>query len=158
MQMGRKIRLFFVFYLLIVACSLIFPETSTQSVAATQVSSQSRTLLPSNPPTSETTVFTSTSTQESVSFIPSSEASNFIGETAAVRIDKAFCSYRPDINGAPTFCNDKPYPKHTFTLLVWEEDWSHLDGKCLIVEGEVSEYDGKPQIIAENIDQVSLCE
>ena len=92
------------------------------------------------------------------SYIPSNLALDFLGEYVTVGIEKASCSYRPDINGNPTFCNDSPYPNHTFTLLVWGQDWGFLDSECILVAGVVSSYDGKPQIIAETLDQVSLCE
>ncbi len=85
-------------------------------------------------------------------------ADNYVGQTTTVRIDRAYCSYRADINGQPTFCNDAPYPNHDFTLLVWGSDWSDYDGHCLLVSGYVSRYKGKPQIIAESRSQVSLCD
>ena len=90
--------------------------------------------------------------------VPSEEAAAYIGEVVRVRIENAVCTYRPDVNGSPTFCNDKPYPNHTFTLVVWGQDWSYLDGGCITVRGEVQEFEGKPEIVAESTDQVSLCE
>ena len=81
----------------------------------------------------------------------------YVGNMVTCRIDHAYCSYRPDIDGKPTFCNDAPYPNHSFTLLVWGSDWSGYDGDCIIVEGFVSRYKGKPQIVAESRSQVSLC-
>ena len=92
------------------------------------------------------------------SFIPSDQASTHIGEVVTVRIERADCSFQPDVNGSPTFCNDKPYPNHTFTLVVWGQDWSFLDGGCLLVTGEVQEFNGKPEIVADSTDQIALCQ
>ena len=90
-------------------------------------------------------------------WIPSEEAAAHIGETVKVRIERADCSYQSTLNGAPTFCNDAPYPGHSFTLVVWRQDWSDLDGACIIVSGEVTAYNGLPQVEAESRDQVTAC-
>lgn len=99
-----------------------------------------------------------TETQPALSLVPSGEASAYNGQWLIVRIERAYCSYHPDIDGQPTFCNDQPYPQHDFTLLVWEQDWSHLDGLCLLVRGQVELYQGKAEIIVDNPNQVSECE
>lgn len=90
-------------------------------------------------------------------YILSIDAGNFVGETVAVRIEKANCSYRPDVNGAPTFCNDQPFPNHSFALIVWGKDWTDFDGECIDVTGEIEEYEGKYEIIANSLDQVNPC-
>lgn len=90
-------------------------------------------------------------------WIASEEAAAHIGETVKVRIERADCSYQSTMNGAPTFCNDAPYPGHSFTLVVWRQDWSDLDGNCIIVAGEVTAYNGLPQIEAESREQVTAC-
>ncbi|MBI5295561.1 MAG: hypothetical protein HY869_08805 [Chloroflexi bacterium] len=74
------------------------------------------------------------------------------------KINRAYCSYEPGVSGKPTFCNDAPYPKHHFALVVWGSDWSDLNGYCLLVSGYVKIYDGKPQIIATSRSQVSFCQ
>jgi len=140
------------------ACTvIIFPTpvrspTPTPMVSSVFYPTMAFTLPP---PIDNTRVFTS---EDLGSYIPSNMALDFLGEYVTVGIEKASCSYRTDINGAPTFCNDKPYPNHTFTLLVWGQDWGFLDGECILVAGVVSVYNGKPQIIAETLDQVSFCE
>ena len=73
------------------------------------------------------------------------------------RIQRAYCSYRPNVSGDPTFCNDAPYPNYNFTLLVWGSDWSDYNGQCLVIRGVVSVYGGKPQIEAGSRSQISLC-
>ncbi len=79
------------------------------------------------------------------------------GTFATCRIQRAQCDFRPDISGEPTFCNDAPFPSHSFTLLVWGEDWSDYDGRCLLVTGEVTRFRGLPQIVATSRSQVSNC-
>jgi len=91
------------------------------------------------------------------SYIPAAQAADYARQVMLVKLDPAYCSYEPEVNGNPTFCNDQPYPNHNFTLLVWDQDWSFLDGKCLLVEGEIEMYEGRPEIIAENLDQVYEC-
>jgi len=97
-------------------------------------------------------------TTQLVDFVPSEDAGGHVGEVIVVRIENAFCSYRPDVNGAPTFCNDQPYPNHAFTLITWGKDWTDLDGKCVYVKGEVEEYEGKYEIIADSRNQITLCD
>ena len=91
------------------------------------------------------------------SFVQSSQASNYVGEHVSVRINRAYCAYFPSTSGKPTFCNDKPYPNNNFTMVVWEKDWSHYDGACIVVYGLVSIYKGKPEIKVESPSQVSQC-
>ncbi len=74
------------------------------------------------------------------------------------RISHAYCSYKPNVKGDPTFCNDAPYPSNNFTLIVWGEDWSYLNGKCLIVTGYSHLYKGAPEIEASDISQVKICD
>jgi len=79
------------------------------------------------------------------------------GTFVTCRIGRAYCSYRQDINGDPTFCNDAPFPSHSFTLLVWGQNWSDYDGRCLLVTGQVTRFEGKPQIVATSRSQVETC-
>jgi len=80
-----------------------------------------------------------------------------IGEFVSCAIPQAYCTYHPETEGHPTVCNDPPYPDHEFTLRAWESDWSDLDGRCIIVNGLVEYYRGKPQIVPASRSQVSLC-
>ena len=89
---------------------------------------------------------------------PYNDCSRAKAETfATCRIQSAHCDYRPDISGEPTFCNDAPFPSHSFTTLVWGEDWSDYDGRCLVVTGEVTRFRGLPQIVATSRAQVETC-
>ncbi|MEN8242734.1 MAG: hypothetical protein ABFS17_12480 [Chloroflexota bacterium] len=93
-----------------------------------------------------------------VEWIDSASAGEHLGETITVRVEISHCDYKPGINGEPTFCNDQPYPNHLFTYLIWGEDWSHYDQSCVLVSGEIVEYDGKAQIELKNEEQIILCD
>ncbi len=86
------------------------------------------------------------------------DTDSMVGEYAFCKIPIAFCSYQPSEAGSPTFCNDKPYPNNDFTLVVWDQDWSDYDGRCILVDGIVTTYGGNPQIIATDRRQVQDCE
>ena len=87
--------------------------------------------------------------------LPCSMMSDHVGELVKCKIPRAHCSYQPATAGSPTFCNDEPYPNNEFTLVIWGFDWSNADGDCMIVEGIISTYQGKPQIEFE-ADQVNV--
>lgn len=87
-----------------------------------------------------------------------SDAASHVGQRLTCRMQRPYCSYRPDVNGNPTFCNDAPYPGHHFTLLVWGQDWSRFDGVCIDITGFVSRYEGKPEIVADDVSQVTTCQ
>jgi hypothetical protein len=107
----------------------------------------------------ETTASTEPTEEEDevIDWIPSGDAVNFIGEVITVHVDVSYCAYKPEVTGAPTFCNDQPFPNHTFTYLMWGVDLSQFDAQCVLVTGEIVEYDGKPQIVVENEDQIMPC-
>ena len=87
-----------------------------------------------------------------------SELESQIGQRVTCRVEQAYCYYWPDFNGAPTFCDDRPYPSQLFQLVVFGEDWSDLDGECLLVSGTMDNYDGTLQIQAYSRSQVSFCQ
>jgi hypothetical protein len=97
-------------------------------------------------------------TAQVVNWVESAAAGEHLGEIVTVRVQLSHCSYKPGVNGEPTFCNDQPYPNHVFTYLVWGQDWSHFDQACVLVRGEIVEYDGKAQIELENEEQILLCD
>ena len=80
-----------------------------------------------------------------------------IGDHISCRVEKAYCDYLPALEGSPTLCSDRPFPDHTFTLIVFGEDWSEYDGQCLIVSGYLEIARGALQIEALNRSQVSSC-
>jgi hypothetical protein len=109
--------------------------------------------------TSQPFVFASRIPQPAViqSVIPCSQSASRSGDLVTCQIEMASCDYRPDVDGSPTFCNDRPYPNHNFTLVVFDENWSDYDGLCIMVTGNVDIFDGHPQIQAFNRSQVSIC-
>jgi uncharacterized protein YgiM (DUF1202 family) len=86
-----------------------------------------------------------------------SELGSKIGERVTCKVPRAYCDYLPDVNGNPTFCNDRPYPDQNFQIVVWEEDWSDLGGSCLVVSGYIGIYRGVLQIEVTSRSQVSDC-
>lgn len=92
------------------------------------------------------------------SWVLATDAADHVGENLQVRVETAHCTYQAGVNGTPTFCNDQPFPNHNFTFLVWGQDWSYLDQRCVIVEGVVELYQGKPQIEVSSTDDVSNCD
>lgn len=78
------------------------------------------------------------------------------GEITTCVIPKSYCSYHPDVNGKPTFCNDEPYPANNFTFLVWNKDLSRYNGLCLVITGPVEMYKGLPEIIG-NESSIEIC-
>ncbi|MBI3175848.1 MAG: hypothetical protein HYZ25_19170 [Chloroflexi bacterium] len=79
------------------------------------------------------------------------------GNYITCKIPSAHCTYQPNVEGSPTFCNDMPYPNNRFTMIVWDSDWSFMDGSCLLISGTLSKYNGKLQIIVSSSSQVSFC-
>lgn len=150
-------RLLLVFLMASCAPTVIEPTpTKTQAAPTATVLAVTpiiKELIPVKTPTATTALVTETA----LSYVPSGQAAALARQEGIVRIERASCSYHPDIDGQPTFCNDQPYPNHEFTLLVWGEDWRFLDGKCLLVQGDIDLYEGKPEIIADSLDQVFEC-
>lgn len=87
-----------------------------------------------------------------------SDTSDRLGEYVSCKVPRAYCDYRPDVNGSPTFCDDKPYPNQDFQLVTWGKDWSNYDGHCLVISGYLETYRGVLQIEAVRRAQVSYCE
>lgn len=105
-------------------------------------------------------VFASSTPQSAViqSVMLCSQTINRVGDLVSCKIERAYCDYRPDVDGSPTFCNDRPYPNQNFALVVFSENWSDYDGYCIVVKGVVDRYGGVPQILASSRSQISYCE
>jgi hypothetical protein len=154
---NRKLFLFFGL-VVVIACKLLPQSQPTPIPTTFYTTPVARNQLPTKTPTLSFSPPIFAPPTQLVDFVPSENAGEYVGEVVIVRIEKAYCSYRPDVNGAPTFCNDQPFPNHTFTLIAWGKDWTDLDSKCVYITGEVKEYQGKYEIIADSRDQVSLCD
>jgi DNA/RNA endonuclease YhcR with UshA esterase domain len=132
------------------------------SSQAVQPPSQSSPLPTSAQPRPQPTATTAGPT-----CVSSSVASSSVGRRVTVCGTVADASYRPDVNGRPTFLNfDRPYPNHTFTALVWGENRGKFPvapeqqfgvGKRVCVTGLVELYSGKPQIVVSDPGQIRLC-
>lgn len=90
--------------------------------------------------------------------VPCFQTANRIRDHISCKMEKAVCDYLPAVEGSPTFCNDRPYPDHNFALIVFGEDWSEYDGRCIIVSGYLEIDRGVLKIQASRRDQVSFCD
>jgi hypothetical protein len=90
--------------------------------------------------------------------LPCFQTADRIGDHISCRMEKAYCDYLPSVEGSPTVCNDRPSPDQTFSLIVFDADWSDFDGQCLIVEGYLQISRGALQVQALQRSQVSPCD
>jgi len=136
------------------------PEPTSTTIAATPTSAptDSVTLLPTSTPRP---------TEIRPACVSSAEAVSHVGEHITVCGVVSGVSYRPDVNGQPTFINfDRPFPNHTFTALVWGDRRSSFnpppevrfgEGTTVCVDGLVELYQGTPEIVVDNPSQISAC-
>lgn len=96
------------------------------------------------------------------------KAKDCIGEYKTVQ-GLFYCSYRPGVNGQPTFCNcPVPYPNHDFTALIWGDERpifesclggppeAILDKHEFGVNGLIEIYEGIPEIILTKCGQLTV--
>jgi hypothetical protein len=90
-----------------------------------------------------------------VDVIPAGEAAAHVGSTKTVCGVVASAKYADHSRGQPTFLNlDRAYPNQVFTAVIWGEDRAEFDpppehafdGRAICVSGEITSYDGRPQI------------
>jgi len=109
-----------------------------------------------------TTVLISSAFAQSEKKIPSSDASQHVGEKATVCGYVASSRYLSTSRSKPTFLNvGKPYPDQYFTVVIWPEDRAKFGQpedkyfhKNICVTGEITLYRGSPEIIARNPAQI----
>lgn len=95
--------------------------------------------------------------------IPSAQAKDHVGETAAVCGLVADARYLEG-GSKPTFLNfDKPYPQHTFTAFIAGENRARFGtpekdylNKNVCVTGKIQNYNGKPEIVLTDPQQIKL--
>jgi hypothetical protein len=142
-------------------------SSETLRMAPTAKIAPTQTLLPTAtkpvptkklPPTLTRTPFVYATSTPIQTELLCSQTDGHVGEYVTCRIERAYCDFRPDVNGGPTFCNDRPYPNQNFQLVIFGEDWSDYDGYCIMVSGNVSLYRGVPQIQGYSRSQVSYCQ
>ena len=92
---------------------------------------------------------------------PCSQLANQAGANVTCKIEQASCVFRPELSRNPTFCYDQSFPERTFQLVAVDDNWSHYDGHCMIVSGELeAKFDGQRawlQITGTSRSQVSDC-
>ncbi len=102
--------------------------------------------------------------QEPPQYTPAQVAEH-IGEQAIVCGKVVSATYASRSRGRPTFLNlDKPYPDHIFTAVIWGENRSKFDPppdqayrqESICVTGRIKEYRGKPQVIIDEPNQITL--
>ena len=94
--------------------------------------------------------------------IPAAQSWQHIGERGTVCGIVASSRYLSSSRSKPTFLNlGKPYPNEDFTVVIWPDDrpkFGHPEDaylhKNICVSGEITSYQGKPQIVARNPTQI----
>lgn len=98
-------------------------------------------------------------------FILPEEAIDHVGEYGTVCGTVASSRYAVRSKGSPTFLNiDEPYPNQVFTALIWGSDRDkfekppeeYFEGKEICVEGLISTYRRKAQIVVDEPWQITL--
>ena len=97
--------------------------------------------------------------ETSGSTIKPSSADNYIGQNVTVK------GYVADVHITKkvAYLNfDNKYPRNTFTGVIFARSFAIFDdiekynGKTVEISGEVTQYNGKPQIILESKDQIRI--
>lgn len=94
--------------------------------------------------------------------LTATEAKDHVGETATVCGTVVSTRYAASTRGQPTFLNvDKPYPNQLFTVVIWGNSRGKFGApetaykeKHICVTGEITEYRGKPEMIADDPKQI----
>lgn len=109
------------------------------------------------------TIFILGGSARAASFLQPEEAIDHVGERAKVCGLVATATFAERTRGQPTFLNlGRPYPQHVFTALVWGADRSafsyapeSLQGAVICVQGTISEYGGRAEIIVKQPSQIT---
>ena len=96
--------------------------------------------------------------------LSATEAKDHIGETATVCGDVVSTRYAASGKGRPTFLNlDKAYPDQIFTIVIWGNNRAKFGtpetdykGRHVCATGEITEYRGVPEIVAETLKQIKI--
>ena len=95
------------------------------------------------------------------------EAHEIVGEEAVVCGQVMQVATPKGIRGNPTYINmGARYPNHPFTVVIWGRDamkfpmgtLKSYEGKQISVTGLVEEYQGKPQIVVKEVEQIVVIE
>ena len=95
--------------------------------------------------------------------ITAGEAKDHVGEVRTVCGKVASTHFASKSKGEPTFLNlDEPYPKEVFTILIWGSDRAKFGAPetkykdvTICITGKITNYRGKPEIIATEPRQIA---
>ena len=102
------------------------------------------------------------STAAQTTKITAAEAKDHVGETRTVCGKVVSTHFASKSKGEPTFLNlDEPYPKETFTILIWGSDRAkfgtpetkYKDANACVT-GKITSHREKPEIIATEPSQI----
>jgi len=96
--------------------------------------------------------------------LSSQDAAKHIGESATVCGTVVSTNYASRTKRLPTFLNfDQPYPHQIFTVVIWGSDRAKfgtpevaLMGKRVCARGIIQMYQGRPEIIASDPQQLDV--
>jgi hypothetical protein len=100
---------------------------------------------------------------QAVEQIGPEDAPNYIGQQAQVCGVVASAQFANRSRGQPTFLNlGTPFPQHIFTALIWGSNRpafayppESLRGEEICVQGLISEFRGKPEIVVSRPSQIT---
>jgi len=96
--------------------------------------------------------------------LTTAEAKDHIGDRATVCGKVVSTHYAKSSKGEPTFLNfDEPYPREVFTILIWGSDRNKFGtpedeykGLRVCVTGKITNYRGRPEIVATERGQIEV--
>jgi hypothetical protein len=96
--------------------------------------------------------------------LSAAEAKDHVGDTATVCGNVVSTRYAASTKGQPTFLNlDKPYPNQVFTIVIWGSNRSKFgrpeveyNKKRICVTGKISLFRGVPEIVADDLAQITF--
>ena len=92
------------------------------------------------------------------------DAASHIGEIGTVCGLVVSSKFAMRSKGQLTFLNlDRPHPHHVFTVVIWGKDRPKFGkpdqtfaGKRICVSGLIADFEGRPEMMATNPDQITL--
>src|SRR5262245_8240389 len=106
-------------------------------------------------------IVASSASSASIEKITAAQAKNHVGKRRTVCGVVASANYAVRSRSRPTFLNlDEPYPRHIFTAVVLGEDRAKfgtpetLKGRRICVFGLIERFQGKPQIVLRETEQL----
>ena len=153
MVVMNRITIAILVIIILAGLKLVARDASSKEPPSTYNSVQTVPLLPKVAPSH---------TESSISAV---RAANYIGQRATVCGKVVDSNYARSSNRSPTFLNfDRPYPTHPFTVVIWGNHRSNFPSspetyylnKSLCATGLIESYKNKPQIVADNKNQLKI--